>query len=174
MAQQQVTVGKIGAVYGIKGWLKITSFTDNAENIFDYTPWILIQGQQQRQLDVVDWKRHNKGLIAKFAGIDDRDMAATLTGATIAILAQQLPELPDDEYYWRELIGMAVENEQGYHLGTVSQLMETGANDVLVVRANSNDAYGKQERLIPFVEERFVKQVDKASGIIRVDWDPGF
>ena len=123
---------------------------------------------------MVDWRRHNKGFIAKFAQVNDRDEAMAYTHAEISMDATQLPELPQGEFYWRDLIGMSVVTDKGYNLGTVDDLMETGSNDVLVVKANSKDAFGQSERLIPFLTDSVIKDVKYDVKEITVDWDPGF
>ncbi|GAA5218449.1 ribosome maturation factor RimM [Corallincola platygyrae] len=173
-AQENVILGRLGAAYGIKGWLKIHSFTDNAEDIFELSPWKLGDQQTGKQLSVSQWRRHNNGLIVKFESIDDRTQAEALIGLDISIPSEQLPELPEDEFYWRDLIGMKVVTDKGYDLGVVTGLMETGSNDVLQVKANVKDAFGKQERLIPFLDGQVIKHVDLAEKQIEVDWDPGF
>ncbi len=170
----QITLGKVGAVYGIKGWLKIHSFTDEIDAILDYFPWSLKLGNNTRSVDVTDWRKHNKGLIVKVGGIDDRDNAQALVGSEILINESSLPELSQGDYYWRDLIGMAVVTTQGYDLGVVSELLETGANDVLVVKANLNDGFSKKERLIPYLLEQVVESVSIENKQICVDWDPGF
>jgi 16S rRNA processing protein RimM len=172
--QQLVTLGKIGAVYGIKGWLKIHSFTDDPEAILDYFPWSLKLGNNVRSVEVTDWRKHNNGLVAKLANFDDRDQAQALVGSEILIDRASLPDLPEGEYYWRDLIGMNVVTTQGYDLGTVTDMMETGANDVLVVKANPKDAFGQKERLIPYLFGQVVKSVCLETKKINVDWDPGF
>lgn len=169
-----ITLGKVGSVYGIKGWLKIHSFTENAEDIFDYSPWSLKLGGKTQSVTVTDWRKHNNGLIAKFDGIDDRDIAQGVVSHEITVDESVLPELPEGDFYWRDLIGMTVVTEQGYNLGEVTDIMETGANDVLVVKANRNDGFGKKERLIPYLFEQVVKTVDATNKQITVDWDPGF
>ncbi|CAG9000162.1 MAG: Ribosome maturation factor RimM [Candidatus Celerinatantimonas neptuna] len=169
-----VIVGRLGGVYGIKGWLKVNSFTEQTEAIFDYVNWFIGKDGQWQSVEIDAWRRHNHSLIAKLKGFDVREQSQTLTGLDIAVEASALPELADDEFYWRELLGMQVINRDGYHLGLVSDLMETGSNDVLVVKANLKDAFGKKERLIPFIESQMVDQVDRESKIITVDWDPGF
>ncbi len=169
-----LVVGKLGAPYGIKGWLKVHSFTDDPQGIFEFSPWLIGQQGKWQSLEVSDWRRHNKGYIAKFANVNDRDDAMAFTNAEIAVQAEQLPELPEGEFYWRDLIGMSVVTEKGYDLGTVDDLMETGSNDVLVVKANSKDAFGKSERLIPYLTDSVVKGVNAADRQITVDWDPGF
>ncbi|WDE12931.1 ribosome maturation factor RimM [Thalassomonas haliotis] len=172
--KDKITLGKLGAVYGIKGWLKIHSFTDDPEAILDYMPWSLKLGDKVQAVEVTDWRKHNNGLIAKIANYDDRDQAQTLVGSEILANPEALPDLPEGEFYWRDLIGMAVVTTQGYDLGTVSDMMETGANDVLVVKANRNDAFGKKERLIPYLFEQVVISVSVENKQISVDWDPGF
>lgn len=168
-----MVVGRLGAVYGIKGWMKITSYTDIPEGIFDYSPWYIQQKGEWQEVAIEDFKRHGKGLIAKLAGVDVREEAQSMTGAEIAIYATQLPEL-EDEFYWRDLIGCAVETDKGYTLGTVSDMMETGSNDVLVVKANATDAFGKKERLIPFINEQVIINVDITARKIIVNWEPNF
>lgn len=172
--QQNVILGRLGAPYGIKGWLKIHSFTDDAEDIFALSPWCLGDQSSGKQLTVSKWRRHNSTLIVKFESIDDRTQAEALVGLEISVPPEQLPELPEDEFYWRDLIGMQVVTDQGYDLGVVTGLMETGSNDVLQVRSNAKDAFGKRERLIPFLYGQVIKNVDLAQKQIEVDWDPGF
>ena len=169
-----IIVGKIGTVYGVKGWLKIHSFTDETEAILDYFPWSLKLGNKIRSVDITDWRRHNKGVVVKVAGIDDRDIAQALVGSEILASKEALPELPEGEFYWRDLIGMNVVTTNGYDLGTVSEMMETGANDILVVKANPNDGFGKKERLIPYLFEQVIVSVDADNKQICVDWEPGF
>ena len=170
---EQIVVGRIGAVYGVKGWLKVQSFTDDPESIFEYSPWLLSQ-KTEREMKVVEWRRHNNGLIARLEGISDRDEAARLTGADICITADELPALADDEFYWRDLIGMRVVNTKGYDMGVVEQIMPTASNDVLVVKANSNDGFGKSERLIPFIQSEYVTEVNKEEKRIQVEWPSDF
>lgn len=169
-----VILGKLGAPYGIKGWLKISSYTDTPDDIFEYSPWLLKINNELKTVSVVDWRRHNKGLVAKLDCVDDRDVAHELTNIEIAVNVSELPELPEDEFYWRDLMGMQVCTNKGYNLGKVDDLLETGSNDVLVVKANSNDGFGKHERLIPFIEEQVILDVDQDNRQITVDWDPSF
>nr|WP_085283257.1 ribosome maturation factor RimM [Colwellia chukchiensis] len=171
---KEVTLGKVGAVYGIKGWLKIHSFTDDQEAILDYFPWSLKLGNKTQSVEITDWRKHNNGLVVKVAGIDDRDIAQKLVGSEIFVNEDALSTLPEGEYYWRDLIGMTVVTDKGYDLGQVSDLMETGANDVLVVKANLKDGFGKKERLIPYLMDQVVLSVSTEHKQICVDWDPGF
>ena len=162
MTQQRIeVVGKLGSTYGIRGWLRIYSSTEYAESIFDYQPWFLkIKGKWQ-PTELESWKHHNHELIAKLKNEIGVDLSV-------------FPQLEEGDYYWHDLIGCNVVNLEGYVMGTVTEMMETGSNDVLVVRANSKDAFGKQERLIPFLYEQVVKRVDLTTKIIEVDWDAGF
>lgn len=169
-----VILGTLGAVYGIKGWLKVNSFTDQAEGIFEYQPWLIGQEGNWQNVNVAQWRWHNKGLIAKFASIDDREAAQQLVGRKIAVPAEQLPELPEDEFYWRDLVGLQVVNTENYDMGTVSQMLPTVSNDVLVVTANSKDAFGKRERLIPFIQSQYVVAVNMEEKRITVDWPADF
>lgn len=172
--ENQIVLGKVGAVYGIKGWLKIHSFTEETDAILDYFPWSLKLGNKTQTVEITDWRKHNKGLIVKVGNINDRDEAQTLVGSEILTSENSLPDLPEGEFYWRDLIGMSVITNQGYDLGVVSDMMETGANDVLVVKANLNDGFNKKERLIPYLFEEVVESVSIENKQICVDWDPGF
>ena len=169
-----VVVGKLGAAYGIRGWLKIHSFTGDPEQVFSYQPWQIGKDGNWRDIAVAQWRRHNEGLIVRFAGVEDRTSAETYVGLDVAVAAELLPPLPEGEYYWRDLIGMQVVTESGFALGVVNGLMETGSNDVLAVTAPANDPFGKRERLIPFLLDQVIKQVDLAHKTITVDWDPDF
>lgn len=165
---QLLVVGKIVGLFGVKGWLKIHSFTEPRENILHYSPWLLRKDTQLKQITVVDGSLHGKGIIACLTGVEDRDAAAGLQGYEILIAADLLPKTAPGEYYWRDLIGLQVETEQGVVLGVVDYLLETGANDVLIVKQN------ERERLIPFLQGQFVKSIDLQTGKILVDWDPEF
>lgn len=157
-----VVIGTINGLYGVKGWVKVYSYTDPRENILNYTPW-LINGQP---IDLEDGKPQGKGIIAKLKGIDDRDQAIMLLQSDICV--SQLPVLSKDEYYWSDLIGLRVINEEGIDFGCISQLFETGANDVIVVKNQ------KLERLIPFVWEEIVEHIDLEKREMHVRWPADF
>lgn len=169
-----IVLGKFGAVYGINGWLKINSYTDIPEGIFDYTPWYVKFRGNWQPVQIGSWKRHSNSLIAKLADVNDRDVAQQYVNVDIAVPTNALPALTDGDFYWKDLMGLTVVNEQGYNLGEVTDLMETGSNDVLVVKANRTDAFGKSERLIPYLHNTVVKNVDLTAKQILVDWDPAF
>lgn len=163
----RLVVGQIVGLFGIKGWVKVFSHTQPRDNIVQYSPWQIKQGGAWRTVVLEQGQAHGKGVVAKLKGCDDRDTAALLVGAEIAIDRAQLGRLHRGEYYWADLIGLRVVTEEGQDFGVVDHLFETGANDVLVVR-------GDRERLIPYITGQVVKSVDLDAGEIRVDWDPDF
>ncbi|MBP9642715.1 MAG: ribosome maturation factor RimM, partial [Budvicia sp.] len=162
------------STYGIRGWLRVFSSTEQSESIFDYQPWYIQQAGEWRVVELEGWKRHNQDLIIKLKGIDDREVANGLTNREIAVDSEQLPPLEDGDYYWKDLMGCRVVTTEGYELGKITDMMETGSNDVLVVRANLKDAFGAKERLIPFLDGQVIKKVDLTAQLVEVDWDPGF
>ncbi|CAG0911105.1 unnamed protein product [Cyprideis torosa] len=166
-APKTLVVGKISGVYGIKGWVKVYSWTQPRENVLTYPCWQV--GAVNASVDryVEDGKAHGKGVIAKLKGCDSCEDAEALIGQEIRIFESELKSLGQNEYYWRDLIGLDVINLQDEKLGTVKSLMETGANNVLVVK-------GDRERLVPWVMGQFVKQVDLQAGTLLVDWDIDF
>jgi len=162
-----VTVGRISGVFGLRGWVKVFSDTDPRDHIVQFDPWYVRIGGQWREMRIADGHAQGKGVVALLDGIDDRDAASALVGADIAVRREQLPELAQGEYYWSDLIGLNVVTVDGVELGTVERLMETGANDVLVVK-------GERERLIPYLPGQVITEVDLENGLLRVDWDPEF
>ncbi|MGK0410878.1 MAG: 16S rRNA processing protein RimM [Shewanella psychromarinicola] len=172
--QELVVLGKLGSSHGIKGWLKITSYTDSVEGIFDYSPWLIKEQGVWREVKVAQWRFQGKAVVAELEGVATREDAQMLTNCEIAINPEQMKELDDSEFYHRDLIGCEVTNINGYNMGIVEQIVATGSNDVLLVKANAKDAFGKAERMIPFVPEQFIKQVDLQGKQILVDWDPDF
>jgi len=165
--QQHISVGKISGVFGIKGWVKVFSFTDPRENILTYSPWLLKKGDETKTVNVVDGQLQGKTIVAQLTDINDRDQAASLMGWVIFITQDQLPKAAKGEYYWSELIGLNVETIDGVQLGVVDSLLETGANDVIIVQ-------GERERVIPFLQGQTIINVDLDAGKIVVDWDPEF
>ncbi len=165
--QQEINVGEISGVFGIKGWVKIFSFTAPRENILGYSPWLLKKGSEIRQVDVLTGQLQGKSLVAQLDGVTDRDQAAALIGWSIFICQSQLPKAAAGEYYWSDLIGLKVETVEGIQLGVVESLLETGANDVVVIQ-------GERERAIPFLQGQTVISIDLDAGKMIVDWDPEF
>ncbi|AQS37577.1 16S rRNA processing protein RimM [Shewanella psychrophila] len=172
--QEPVVLGKLGSSHGIKGWLKITTYTDSVEGIFDYSPWLIKEQGEWREVKVLQWRFQGKAVVASLEGVETRDQAQMLTNCEIAVTPQQMETLPEDEFYWRDLIGCEVVNTKGYNMGKVQEIVETGSNDVLLVKANAKDGFGKAERMIPFVTEQFIVEVNLTEKQITVDWDPDF
>jgi len=159
-------MGRIVAPYGIRGWVKIQPFTEDVDGLLDYPRWWVGSEGAWAERVVTEGHAHGTTLVAQLEGIADRDQAARLKGQDIAVPRAELPEAEAGEYYWADLIGLAVSTREGQDLGRVTEVFETGANDVLVVS-------GDRERLIPFIESALVS-VDLAGGRIVVDWDPDF
>ena len=160
-----LVLGRITGVYGVRGWVKVFSDTDPRDNILRFRPWYL--GASQHPCNVAEGRRQGKGLVARIEGCEDRDQAAAVVGLEIAVRRDQLPPPRADEFYWADLEGLTVETLDGTRLGRVDHLFATAANDVLVVK-------GDRERLLPFLWDRVVKEVDFDLRRMRVDWDPEF
>ena len=164
MSSRRVLVGTVGGAVGVRGWVKIHSDTDPRESVFSYAPWEVLVAGAWVQASVKDWRWQGKALVAKLDLCESREQAQRLSGADIAVYRDQLPAAPEGQVYWADLLGLRVRTREGTELGVVDRLMETGANDVLVVR-------GERERLIPYLPGDVVLQVHKAEGTIEVDWD---
>ena len=165
--ERLVVLGRISGLFGLRGELKVNSFTQPSEGICEYTPWLLKRGDVVTEHTVATGRRRgNAGVVVTLEGVADREGALALIGAEVVVRRRQLPPPEAGRYYWFDLEGLKVETVQGVALGEVSHLFETGANDVIVVR-------GERERLLPYVPE-VVKDVDLAAGLMRVDWDPEF
>lgn len=176
-----VVVGRLTAVYGVRGWIKLHSYTEPMENILDFEEWYLQRDGHWQLITPAQVKRHQKGLIVQLPGVEDREQARSFCQCDIAVSASAMPELDSDDYYWHQLQGLEVRTRQGSAaamdeallLGKVDHLMETGANDVLVVRACAG-SIDDRERLIPWLPDQVIKQIDVPGGSITVDWDPDF
>jgi 16S rRNA processing protein RimM len=169
-------VGQLAGVFGVKGWVKVRSFTQPEQNILDYGPWRLRTSSGIRAVEVDGYNLRPQGLVVHFKGIDDRDVAALLGRAEIEVDKTELPELPEGEYYWHQLIGLKVvakTTETELLLGSIAEMMETGANDVMVVRPIEG-SLDDRERLIPYVPGVYVVGVNLSSGEIHVEWDSEF
>jgi len=163
-----VIMGRIAAAYGIRGWVKIQPYTEYLDSLMEYRPWwIGREGGPWQEVEVRQCEVHNKTLAAELPDCPDRSAAEKLKGLLIAVPRNNLPQQGRDEFYWSDLIGLAVVNEENVQLGTVSNLLETGANQVLSVKSDSG------EILIPFVATA-IRQVDLQNKCIKVDWSADY
>ncbi|NJN47613.1 MAG: ribosome maturation factor RimM [Candidatus Competibacteraceae bacterium] len=162
-----VVLGRVVGLYGISGWVKLFSHTQDRNDIFNYKPLYLGRDNDWQPQTLEEGRAQGKGIVAKFSGYDDRNKAVELLGQTIAVQRQQLATLAPGEYYWSDLIGLRVINQDDIEFGNIAYLFETGANDVIVVR-------NKQERLIPFIKGKIIVSIDLEQRVMRVNWDPQF
>jgi 16S rRNA processing protein RimM len=159
-----VVLGRIVGLFGVRGWVKVFSHTDPREAVLEHKSWLLNRNDSWQSVQVAEGKRQGKSVIARLSGIDDRDAAAALVGSDIGVPRDALPDAKPGEFYWADLEGLRVVQNDGSDLGRVDYLLATGANDVLVVK-------GETERLIPFVMDEIVLDVDLGNGVITVDWE---
>jgi len=160
-------LGNISGVFGVKGWLKVYANTDKKENILSYQPWYIERNKVRQAVKLKAGKPHGKTIIVQLDGVNDRNEAELWVGSDIYMKSDQLPKLSKDEYYWSDLIGLQVVSTDGEEFGVIDQMLETGANDVIVVK-------GDRERLIPYVTGQVVKSVDLDKQQMLVDWDVDF
>lgn len=160
---EYVIIGKIGTVYGVKGWVKVYSFTEIVSNILNYQAWFIEKDGKWQSLPVEEVRPHGKGVVAKIAGFNTPEEARRLNGKLIAALRDEMPALKQDEYYWADLEGLTVINQHNKILGKIIYIMETGSNDVLVVK-------GIKEQAIPYLPSVVLK-VDLVKKEMLVNWD---
>lgn len=167
-AAKLVTLGYVSGLLGVRGWVKVFSDTDPREGILGYQPWYIDRGKGWETWTVEQGRRQGHNVVAKLAGCDDREAAAELVKGVIAVRRDQLKDqLQPGEYYWTDLEGLEVVTIDGTELGRLERLFETGANDVMVVK-------GERERLIPYLWDQVVREVDLDKQRMVVDWDPEF
>lgn len=166
-ADELIILGQVSGSYGVKGWVKVFSYTQPRENILAYAQWLLGRDGQWQSHELVDGRAQGPGIVAQLAGVDQREAADRLRGYEIAVAKDELPETAPGEYYWRDLIGLAVSNTNGVSFGRVVSMMETGANDVLVVQ-------GERERLIPFRQGDVIQSIALDKQQMLVDWPEDF
>ena len=169
----EIRLGSINGTHGLKGWVKVFSYTDPLEAILDYSPWILRKDGAEREITIKDGQVSGKRLIVQFEGVENRDQAEDLIGYEIHFNADAMPDLKEGELYWFQLEGLSVENSSGETLGKIAHMLETGANDVMVVEP-TDDSIDKHQRLIPYLEGDVVKQVDQGMGVVIVDWNADY
>ena len=174
-----VELGKIVGVWGVKGWVKLHAYTRQRAEIANYSNWWLQASKNERKgekkgidaksFKVLNCREQGQGVVAQLEGIDGRDQAMAIIGHRILVKESDLPKLPEGEYYWQQLIGLQVSNLQDLELGSISSIMDTGANDVLVLKSQTQ---GEEDVLIPYTD--VVLEIDIENGSMRVDWDPSF
>jgi len=165
---RRLLMGRIHGAFGLRGELKVESFSEPETALLGYQPWILRDARgHEHTVSGARGRAANKGLVVALPGIDDRTAAEALRGTEIFISRSALPPPRPGEFYWADLEGLRVRTIEGVDLGTVAQVLPTGANDVLVVT-------GERERMIPFVRPQTVVSIDLNAGEIVVDWDPEF
>jgi 16S rRNA processing protein RimM len=167
MRARRIVVGEIAGAHGIKGWVKIHSHTQPPAAILDYAPWFLADGESERECKALAGRPQGRAVVARLEGIEDRDAAIALRFQKILVPRACFPPPEPGHYYWFDLVGLDIFNVEGASLGKLAEMMETGANDVMIAR-------GERERLIPFVMGEYVKAVDLEKGVLIVDWDPEF
>ncbi|MGN2392921.1 ribosome maturation factor RimM [Pelomicrobium sp. G1] len=166
LGESWVVLGLISAPYGVRGWVRVKSYTQDPEGLAQYATWWVEAQGQWRPVRIEEYRLHGRGSIAKLEGCADRTSAETYAGCRVAVPRSALPEPGDGEFYWIDLIGLRVENLEGVQLGEVSAILETGAHPVLQVAA-------ERERLIPLVDP-IVRDVDLERRVVRVDWGPDY
>ena len=160
-----IVLGRVSALFGVKGWVKIFSYTDPREGILGYPALHIEREGRWQPVKVAEGQPHGKTIIARFEGVEDRDTAADFLRSDIGVFREDMPPAGEAQYYWSDLEGLRVEGQSGSTLGVVAYLLETGANDVMVIKGD------EREILVPFVTGDVVTDVDLAGGVIKVDWE---
>ena len=162
---KKIYLGKITGVHGIKGWLKIQSFSSPLENILNYPLWIINNRGQEGFYSVEQGRKHSNKILVKLEKIDDRTKAESFINSKIKIMRSDLPKLTNESYYWSDLKGLSVLNSKEKLIGIVDSLIETGANDVMVVNTTKD-----KRIIIPFVMNEIIKEVSIELNYVKVDW----
>ena len=164
MTTEPVLLGRIVGAFGVRGWVKVFSYTEPREAVLKYEAWLLRRNGNWEVNQVAEGQRHGKSVIARLQGVDDREQAEALRGTEIGVTRDKLPEPENDQYYWSDLEGLQVVHHDGTELGKIDHLLETGAHDVMVVK-------GETEILIPFAMHDVVLDVDLEAQKVTVDWE---
>ena len=167
-------MGRIAGPFGVQGWVKVFPYTEDVESLLDYPVWWLRKDEaveEWHEVKVTECRLHGKLLAAALEQCTDRTAALGLKGMQVAIPRSQLPKLPKsgkDGYYWADLIGLNVKNQQNIDFGKIADVFATGANDVVVAKSENG-----QERLIPYIAQ-VILEVDLNAKTMLVDWDADF
>lgn len=168
MTTRTVVIGQIHGLHGVQGAVKLLSFCEPRDRLGSYQPWTLVLPDgTERSLRHGKLAMVGKSMVCTLDGVEDRDQAALLIGAEIRIAREMLPRLAEGEYYWSDLIGLRVRTLEGVELGRITEMLRTGANDVMQVE-------GERVRLLPYVPGQWVRHIDLEAGVMTVDWDPDF
>lgn len=163
-----VVMGRIVAPYGVFGWLKVLPETEQLDGLLDYRTWWVGKDSDWRELKIEEAKIHNDVIVVKLQGITERDGALACKGKQVAVPRALLPKLKADEYYWSDLIGLNVKNQQNVDFGKITDVFATGANDVIATKSEAGI-----ERLIPYIDGTIL-EVNMADKTMLVDWDADF
>jgi len=162
---KKILVGKISNPHGIKGWVKVISFTDPIENILSYKQWIISDKETEKTYYLEDSRVQGNKIVIKLENVNDRNDADLLKNLQIQVNRSDLPDLDQNSYYWEDLVDFNVIDIKGNHVGKVDSLFRTGSNDVLVIIDET-----KERLLVPFIMEEVIKYVDLAKELISIDW----
>ena len=165
--ERRILVARVVGAFGVRGEVKLLSFTDPLKQVLKYQPGIMVHQGVEKEITEIRARETNKGLTVFFPDIEDRDAAEALTGAEVWVPRSRLPAPKAGEYYWIDLEGMQVNNLEGVDFGKVSHLFNNGANDVMFVQ-------GERVRLLPFVMDDYITKIDFEARQITVDWDADF
>jgi 16S rRNA processing protein RimM len=165
--ERRVLMGKVVGIFGVRGWLKIESYSQPRDRVFAYRPWLMGRSKVLREVKPVELREQGKNVVVQLPGCETVEQARALLGEEIWVSRSALPPPPQGEYYWVDLEGLSVVTIEGLSLGRISHMIATGANDVMVVQ-------GDRERLLPFTLGHAVQSVDLVEGRVVVDWDPEF
>ena len=175
MPDDYILLGEISGVSGLKGWVKVFSHTSPRLQITEYKQWFLQKkgNDQWQTVKLKGGKAQGKNIIASIEGVQYRDQAEALIGSTIAVSSDQLEKLSEGEYYWKDLIGLNVENTEGVKLGKIDWLFNTGSNDVITIKGKNAEGENV-EHLVPYIIDDYVISVSLEGSLMVVNWDPDF
>ena len=160
-------MGKVVGSHGVKGWLKIHPFTEKLETLSEYPNWLISSDEKHwDDFKVEKTIVKNNVFLVKLDTINDRNESDVLKKYMVGVRRDKLPKLKANSFYWSDLIGLNVENKAGVKFGIVDTMMETGSNDVLVVKGND-------EILIPYLPD-VILSVDLKTKRVLVDWDENY
>ena len=171
-----IAIGQLQGSFGVKGWVRVISFTDPYEHILDFSEWWIAKSgsgtshgepSASKKFTLLSGQKHRQGIVAQLQGVHSLEEAQTLSGQDVWVPRGLLPEPDDGTHYWADMVGLMVVTTEGVFLGNVSYLFATGANDVLVVHAPDGE-----EKLLPFTHE-VVQNVDISARTITVSLMPG-